>query len=564
MAEARLDLVLLWHMHQPDFRNQATGEFVQPWVYLHAIKDYSDMAAHLENHPGVRAVLNFTPVLLDQLEDYGDQFASGRFRDPLLRLLAQPDLLHLEDADRDQILTRCFKANHQKMIEPYPAYRRLLEFFELSRQHGETGTSYLSAQYLADLLTWYHLAWTGETVRRKEPNVAALLVKAEAFSQADRAQLLGVIGREVANVIPRYRRLAERGQIELTSTPAYHPIGPLLLSFESALEATPAAPMPEAKSYPRGRERAVAHIEAARASHARRFGNPPRGMWPAEGAVSKDFAELLAEGGCEWFASGEGVLANSLRRNGAPVPERADYLYRPYRLGGAARITGFFRDDRLSDLIGFEYAKWHSDDAATNFVDELNGILGQASEGERPVISVILDGENAWEYYPYNGYYFLDALYAALEAHPEIETTTFASLLDAKREAAPLPALAAGSWVYGNLATWIGSPDKNRAWDLLCEAKTSFDRVAAEGKLGATELADATRQLADCEASDWFWWFGDYNPSESVTAFDQLYRAKLVNLYLLLKLTPPAELDIPISRGGIENGGTEGAMRRAS
>lgn len=562
MSEANLDFVLLWHMHQPDFRDQESGEFVQPWVYLHAIKDYSDMAAHLENHPGVHAVLNFTPVLLDQLEDYSDQFASGRFRDPLLRLLAQPDLLHLGEPDRQQILTRCFKANHQKMIEPYPAYRRLLEFFELSRHHGATGTSYLSAQYLADLLTWYHLAWTGETVRRSEPQVRGLLVKAESFSQSDRAQLLGIIGREVANVIPRYRKLAQRGQIELTSTPAYHPIGPLLLSFESARETTPAAPMPEAKSYPRGRERAVAHIEAAKASHTRRFGKPPRGMWPAEGAVSQDFAALLADGGCEWFASGEGVLANSLRRNGAPVPERADYLYKPYRLGGTKQITGFFRDDRLSDLIGFEYAKWHSDDAATNFVDELNGIPRTA--GARPVISVILDGENAWEYYPYNGYYFLDALYAALEAHPEIATTTYAKLLDAGRESAPLPALAAGSWVYGNLATWIGSPDKNRAWDLLCKAKGSFDEVVAEGKLGESELAEVTRQLADCEASDWFWWFGDYNPSESVMAFDQLYRAKLANLYKLLKLAPPAELDIPISRGGVEAGGTEGAMRRAS
>jgi alpha-amylase/alpha-mannosidase (GH57 family) len=179
-------------------------------------------------------------------------------------------------------------------------------------------------------------------------------------------------------------------------------------------------------------------------------------------------------------------------------------------------------------------------------------------------VSVILDGENAWEYYPYNGYYFLDTLYASLEAHPEIATTTFADLLDQGREATPLSALVAGSWVYGNLATWIGSPDKNRAWDLLCAAKESFDRVVAQGALDEAELADATRQLSDCEASDWFWWFGDYNPGDSVMAFDRLYRSKLANLYRLLKLPPPADLDNPISRGGVEDGGTEGAMRRAS
>jgi alpha-amylase/alpha-mannosidase (GH57 family) len=226
-------------------------------------------------------------------------------------------------------------------------------------------------------------------------------------------------------------------------------------------------------------------------------------------------------------------------------------------------VTCFFRDDRLSDLIGFEYSKWHGKDATAHFVGELEAILEQSAEGGRQVVSVILDGENAWEYFPYNGYYFLDELYSRLEAHPAIETTTFARLLDEKREAAPMPALVAGSWVYGNLATWIGSPDKNRAWDLLCAAKQNFDLVAASGRLTTEELAAATRQLADCEGSDWFWWFGDYNPGEAVTAFDRLYRLKLANLYRLLKLPVPAELDFAVSHGG---GGAElgGAMRRAS
>jgi len=564
MTDARLDLVLLWHMHQPDFRDQSSGEFRQPWVYLHAIKDYTDMAAHLEAHPGVRAVLNFTPVLLDQLEDYADQFASARFRDPLLRLLASPDPFDPDDADRERILSACFKAHHEKLIEPYPAYRRLAAFFALATEHGDTGAGYLSTQYFADLLTWYHLAWVGETVRRREPLAANLLVKAENFSGGDRRQLLDLIGREVTNVIPRYRALADRNQIELTTTPSRHPIGPLLISFECAHETTPAAPLPVAANYPGGRERAQAHVEAARASHARRFGRPPRGMWPAEGAVSKDFVGLLDQGGCEWFASGEGVLVNSLRRNAAPLPERADYLYRPYRAGGAERLTGFFRDDRLSDLIGFEYAKWHSDEAAVNFVEELDGIRRAAPSGSRPVVSIILDGENAWEYYPYNGFYFLDSLYAALETHEGIATTTYAALLDEGRDAAPLPALVAGSWVYGNLATWIGSPDKNRAWDLLCSAKARYDEAFAAGKLSGAQREAAERQLADCEASDWCWWFGDYNPSESVIAFDVLYRAKLANLHRLLGFDPPAELDIPISRGGDSAGGTEGAMRRAS
>ena len=183
-------------------------------------------------------------------------------------------------------------------------------------------------------------------------------------------------------------------------------------------------------------------------------------------------------------------------------------------------------------------------------------------------MSVIMDGENAWEYYPYNGYYFLSELYARLETHPDITTTTFhecvQSLNDpASRVAANgLRQLVAGSWVYGTFSTWIGSPDKNRGWDLLCEAKRSYDIVMASGRLSAEEMRLATEQLADCEGSDWFWWFGDYNSALSVASFDNLFRRNLSNLYRLLKLPAPLELQHVISVGtGDHSGG--GAMRRS-
>ena len=563
-SEHQLDLVLMWHMHQPDFRDHATGEFAKPWVYLHALKDYTDMAAHLEAHAGVRAVVNFTPVLLDQLEDYVDQFATGTLRDPLLRLLAEPDLTIIPDDGRKLILDQCFRANHTKMVEPYPAYRRLRDLYNFTRDLGDSANSYLSGQYIGDLITWYHLAWVGETVRRRDPAVALLQAKSEGFVHEDRKRLFDLYAREIANVIPRYRALAERGQIELSTTPEYHPIGPLLISLQSARESQPDAPLPAADHYPGGRTRTRAHIVAARESHRKRFGAPPRGFWPAEGAVSQAFIELLASEGCEWVASGEGVLAHSLARVETPLAGREQYLYRPYRVQtGERAVTCFFRDERLSDLIGFEYAKWHGSDGAAHFVAQLDAIGKTASGNTRPLVSVILDGENAWEYYPYNGYYFLSELYSALESHDAIRTTSFAAVLDESRTSEPLTTLVAGSWVYGNLATWIGSPDKNRAWDLLCAAKQAYDLVTARGDLPAEALADATRQLADCEGSDWFWWFGDYNPGEAVSAFDALFRSKLGNLYRLLQLPVPPQLAAAISQGG---GAAElgGAMRRAT
>ena len=565
-----IDLVFLWHMHQPDYREYASGDFVLPWTYLHAIKDYTDMAYHLERHPKVRAVVNFVPILLDQLDDYTDQFATGKLRDPLLRLLIHENSVELTEENRRLAFDACFLSNHTKMISPYPAYKRLWELFKLLQTESDTSLSYLSGQYVADLLTWYHLAWCGESVRREHALVARLMSKAEGFSHDDRIQLFDLIGELIGGIIPRYRKLAESGQIEISATPHYHPLAPLLIDFASAKEAMPDAPLPNSPHYPKGKQRVISHIQSAQNSHRARFGFQPEGMWPAEGSISSETLEVFASEGCRWVASGEGVLVNSLHHLEQPVPDRADYLYRPYQLTkGADDLSCFFRDDHLSDLIGFEYSRWHGKDAAKHFIDQIEAIAQQATDNEIPVVSVILDGENAWEYYPYNGFYFLDELYTGLEEHTQINTSTYSSYLKssatnaAKAKPHKMPGIVAGSWVYGNFSTWIGSKDKNHAWDLLCVAKQSFDMVMSSGRLNPEEQDAAEKQLSSCESSDWFWWFGDYNPSHSVASFDRLFRHNLTELYRLLKLPAPQNLSEPISQGG----GTPeagGAMRRAS
>ena len=562
-------------MHQPDYRDQASGEFTLPWVYLHAIKDYTDMAWHLEHHPGMRAVVNWVPVLLDQLEDYADQFQNGKLRDPLLRLLARDTAEPMTAQERTLLAERCLSVENLGMIQHYPHFKHLFELYWSFEARGQAALTYLSDQFFYDVLTWYHLAWTGETVRRESELVTRLMAVGEHFAQHERSELIALIGELVRGVVGRYARLAGTGQIELSTTPHYHPLAPLMLDFRSALEAEPKARLPEAPGYPGGRARVTAQLHSALASHARRFGTAPRGLWPAEGSISEGLLRVLSGNALGWVASGEQVLANSLRAAGPGDEPRSRYLYRPYRLDAAPDLLVFFRDDKLSDRIGFEYQKWYGSDAAANFVGELERIAADAPPDERPTVSVILDGENAWEHYPYNGYYFLSALYHALESHPFIRTTTYAAFLQARSNDAgasvgvaaaatrPLDRLVAGSWVYGNFATWIGSHDKNRAWDLLCAAKQSFDLVSASGRLDAERRAAAERQLADCEGSDWFWWFGDYNPGATVASFDRLYRAKLANLYRLIGLQAPTELAEPISHGhGEPEGG--GSMRRAS
>ena len=566
MNEAKLHLILCWHMHQPDYRDSESGDFRLPWTYLHALKDYSDMAAHIEAEPRARAVFNFVPVLLDQLEDYAEQLASGRYRDPLLRMLARQDFTGLTQAERDLILDCGFRCGHEQMVAPYPYYKRLHELYDHVEKFGGRALDFLSGQYMEDLVTWYHLVWIGETICRSDPLPVRLMAKGEGFDVEDRRALLDLVSRVVGGLMPRYRKLAENGRIEISSTPHTHPIAPLLIDFQTAREALPNAVLPRAHHYPGGAVRVAAHIHSAIESHERRFGCVPAGFWPAEGGISNAVVRQFAEAGVKWTASGGTVLANSLKHAGKKTEIAADYLYRPYRIDGEENGTvAFFRDDKLSDLIGFEFSKWHGADAVKHFIGELERIHQETGD-EEAVVSVILDGENAWEYYPYNGFYFLSGLYAALAEHPFIRMTTFSEYLAGAKNTniGTLPSLTAGSWVYGTFSTWIGDPAKNAAWDLLCDAKRTLDKIIASGVLDKAATEAVYRQLAVCESSDWFWWFGDYNPGHAVSSFDKLYRDNLKLLYRLLGMEPPSHLDQPICRGEGKEAEAGGTMRRSS
>jgi alpha-amylase/alpha-mannosidase (GH57 family) len=566
VSPPKLRLNLYWHMHQPDYRDLTTGEYVLPWTYLHAIKDYSDMVYHLEENPKARVTFNFVPILVEQLLDYKQQFKDNDIRDPLLALLVKENLNDVNHHECKLIVESCFKAHHEKMLSPFPHYQRLLNIYQQVEpiMNHEYDFHYLSAQYKADLLVWYHLAWCGESLRQNSEVVKALMAKGVLFTTEERLQLFNVIKETISGLIPRYKALMDSGQIELSTTPYYHPILPLLIDFTSTKDAMPDAPLPEHSKYDGGVSRSREHIKSADVYHEKVFGVKPKGMWPAEGAVSHAALSLLAEHGVEWAATGQGVLANSLIKSGKSVDNKYDYLYQPYRItNGKDDIVCFFRDDELSDKIGFEYSKMHSTQAVADFIKCLEDIY-LYNPTKCQVVSVILDGENAWEYYPYNGYYFLKELYEALTNHPHITMSTFSDIIALKRSGeltkeSALPQVAAGSWVYGTFSTWIGSKDKNAAWDLLCEAKKVYDQIVHT--LDSDKKEACERQLAICEGSDWFWWFGDYNASDSVKSFDQLYRRNLINLYELLGQTVPKNLYKEISQGGghSENAGT---MRR--
>ncbi len=553
MSAKPLPVVLMWHMHQPHYRDAETGEYQLPWTYLHAIKDYVDMAAYLEMQPKARVVVNFAPVLLEQIDDYARQMRAfinngAAISDPLLAALASAHID--EDADaRLQLLKACLRANEKRLIQRYPAYDKLARMARWVLENPEE-VIYFDEQFFADILMWYHLAWFAETKRRKEPRIKALMKRRRCFSLQDRRLLLELMTELLEGVIPRYRALAEAGQIELAFSPYMHPILPLLDDFQTATEAMPQAPLPQARRYPGGEERVRWHMSQGLQVFERYFGFKPRGCWPSEGGVSSSVVACCEAFGIDWLATGESVLRKSLER--APeLKQRLEggCIHRSYQLGKAAPKI-FFRDDGLSDLIGFTYSDWHADDAVNNLLHHLENIAEACEGADNRVVSIILDGENAWEYYPENAFYFLTALYQKLAEHPRLQMTTFAEFIDRRGESVRLEHLVAGSWVYGTFSTWIGDPDKNRAWDLLCQAKQAFDRQVASGRLQGEALEKATHQLGICEGSDWFWWFGDYNPAESVRDFERLYRTHLRKLYQLIGVPAPAVLDQVLSQGG--------------
>ncbi len=560
-----LQVVFLWHMHQPEYRDPRDGVYQQPWTYLHAIKDYADMAAHLERWPNARVVVNFVPILLEQLEDYAAQIDSFRrggkvtdLRDPLLVSLAEPSEL-LGD-QRRAVIEALLRANRERMIDRFEPLARLVDAAERLLETRDPG-GYATDAFIGDLSTWYHLAWLGETLRQSNPLAGELLERDGEFDAQSRRSLLGVIGETIGGLFERFQALAERGQIELSMTPYAHPIMPLLQDMRAGQEAEPAAPQPNAEDYPDGEQRSRWHIEQGRTVFRRLLGRDPAGCWPAEGAISDATCRLLDQAGFAWAASGQQVLRNSLNRAHQTLHCDHQVFSRP---GQGLRL--FFRDDGLSDRIGFDYQNWHADDAVEDLVHHLVSIADTCEHlgVEAPLVPIILDGENAWEHYPDNGFWLLDGLYKRLSDHPRIEMTTFSSFLDEQPPAVELKALVAGSWVYGNLATWVGETAKNRAWDRLVEARQAYLDAESHGEWDDAVRARNAQQLAVCEGSDWFWWFGDDNPAEATRDFDRLFRLQLARLYELIDVPVPAILDEPISvptetSGRLTGGGT---MRR--
>lgn len=537
-------------MHQPVYRDPDTRRYVMPWTRLHALKDYWGMVRILEEFPGVHATVNVVPSLALQLEEY----ASGTFDEPWFALAFKPADL-LDPGDQAEILERAFQLNRENLLRRWP---RFLELFRRVQEEGrEAAAENLGPRDWRDLQFLSQLAWMDEEYLARDPVVRALSLKGANYTESDKRKLREKQVELLGRVLPEYRRAAERGQIELSTTPFYHPILPLLCDTEVARAGTPHAPLPQPPF--RRPEDAREQLLRARAYHERLFGRPPAGLWPSEGSVSDEVLALASELGFRWFASDEGVLGRTLSigfgRDAAGVPANAEQLYAPWRVRlGRHEIAGFFRDHYLSDLVGFVYSRMHEAAAAEDLHRRLRAIGERVNPGRPVTVAIFMDGENAWEYYPGNGREFLRQFYRRIESDPDIRALT---LSEALAEAGQIPTtdhIFPGSWINANFDIWIGDAEDVQAWNLLRDARDFYaaaEKRAAAGLPGAPsaeQLAAAYESVLAAEGSDWCWWYGPQHSSASDAEFDALYRKHLTEVYVRLGAEAPEQLAQPIKR----------------
>ncbi len=539
-AEEPIYLSIIWHQHQPVYyKDPATGVYEKPWVRVHAAKDYVDMAAMLKNYPNIHVTFNLTPSLIRQLDD----FAAGA--KDLYWVTAEVPANQLSDEQKQFLLDRFFDTN-RKVIGRFPRYLELL-------QKRDAGEQYTTQDFL-DLQVLFNLAWTDPDWLAQEP-LASLVAKGTNFQEADKATVFAEHLKLIEEVIPVHKELQDAGQIEVTMTPYAHPILPLLVSTRLALEANPDLTLPS-KVFAYGQD-AVDQINLGVQLYKDHFGIAPRGMWPAEGSVAQEIVNMVSAAGIKWMASDEGVLAASLgmdsfTRNAKEVVTEPDVLYRPYYVQGkqGGPVAMVFRDVVISDKVGFTYSGVSGTAAAKDFINRIHAIRDSliASGKTGPhLVSVILDGENAWENYDNDGKEFLNSLYTDLSNDPLIRTVTPSEFLSLAPDQPKIEKLWAGSWINHDFTTWIGEDEENRAWDYLATTRELLQKYINGTRQATPEALQAAKNyMYIAEGSDWFWWFGADQNSGNDEAFDQQFRNTLKLVYASLGETPPTNLDVPI------------------
>jgi alpha-amylase/alpha-mannosidase (GH57 family) len=533
-----LHVAFLWHMHQPFYGNPLTGEYSLPWVRLHAVKGYYDMISLLEDYPAIRQTFNLVPSLIRQLGDY----ARGEAQDLFLEYSRKPaEDLSLEE--KKFILVNFFMCSWETMVKPYPGYWDLLKKrgLKIPESRLDELVLHFSVQDFRDLQVWFNLTWCGYRARREKEGLRELLKKGRGFSQGEKIYLLNTQREIIQKLIPLYKAARSKGQVEITTSPFYHPILPLLIDWNLASRAMPRVALPGSFSHP---EDAEAQIQKAVAHYEEVFGSKPQGMWPSEGSVCPEMIPIVQRLGIRWMATDEGILFKSVNGN-----QSRSLIYQPYRADfQGAEVAMVFRDRNLSDLIGFTYSKNPPQASVNDFLAHLQNIDHSLPRNRDWLALVALDGENPWEYYADGGFGFLSGIYERLSRDPAIQTIQVGEFLESHPPQEDLDSLHTGSWIDQNFRIWIGSQEDNLAWNCLKQSRDFLAKATfSDSPLNPKKKELAWEEIYIAEGSDWFWWFGDDFSSDNDEEFDRLFRVHLSNIYLLLGSEVPDYLKRPIS-----------------
>jgi len=516
-----LRIAFLWHHHQPFYKDPQTGEYTLPWVRLHAVKAYHDMAAVLKDFPEIRISVNLVPSLLLQLEEYEE----GRAKDLFLERTLKP-ATELEPDEQRFLLRYFFMANWETMVKPWPRYYELLgrRGWHWDDDRRNAAAPFKPKDY-RDLQVLFNLAWFGFKAVEGSPVLKELRRKGRDFTEEDKAEVIRCQQDVLRRVVPLYRDLEAAGQIELTTSPFYHPILPLLYDTDIARRCMPQATLPERFQAP---DDAREQIRRAVEFHARRLGRRPQGCWPSEGSVCPEIIPLLAEAGLRWMATDEEVLLQSM-----PTRDRAEALYRPYLAeSGGRELAIVFRDKELSNLIGFTMGGMDPRAAVDDFFRRFQAIKdATADQAAGALVTIILDGENPWENYPESGKYFLNELYGRLSGSDRFRTVRLTDAIESRPPTRRIGRLYSGSWIHHDFDIWIGSEEENQAWDYLSRARRALEPLLNDAAVPAARREAAREAIYAAEGSDWFWWYGDDFASAHDDEFDRLFRSHLAGAF---------------------------------
>src|SRR5574344_61842 len=537
--QKKLSIAFYWHMHQPIYQLSDDGDFLMPWVRLHAIKDYIDMVTILDNFEKLKLNINLVPALLSGIIKYGEK----DFHDIHSRLTVM-DIDKLNDSDKEFILNNFFDANYQTMILPNPEYHRL---FKKHQSSPVVDIRSFSPQEYSDLMALFNLAWFDPTYKNSIPELKKLVKKGKNYTTEDRRVIIEIQRNIIRQLIPTYKKYLDANRIELTTSPYYHPILPIMLDSENLSEDLKKRHLNLDME-----DDAKLQVKLALDKIEEIFGVRPKGIWPSEHCISPKELDLFKEEGLEWTISYEGILSESIKFDF--VRDFRGYLEDPYHLLKTykyktknSNIDIIFRDSVIPNLISFEYFNHDSVAAANDLYDRIKVTQSKilSSPDENHLLTIAMDGENCWENYKDDGGIFLNTLYKLIENDDSLETVLLSDYIGKKDKPKPLAKVASGSWINRNFKLWTDEPLKDSAWTYLKSVHDDFTKYVKKHP-DNPNIELARREIFVAEGSDWFWWYGEPNDSGRDNIFDYIFREHLKNMYIYLGLKYPSYLDMPL------------------